>query len=107
MIKSSKQNWAVGAGVKVGFLSLVVRAALATPGDGFPDAYILSNQAGTQLYKFVPHNGLEKLSLTDARELIADAHVTAERIAAAAIAKSQRDLRTIREINDVIFSEVA
>lgn len=107
MIAFSKQNWEVGSQVRVGFLSLVVRTALATPGDGLPDAYILSNQAGTQLYKFVPHNGLQKLTLLEARELIADAHVEAERIAAAALAKSQRDLKTIAEINELIFGEAA
>lgn len=107
MVRNSKQNWTVGATVKVGFLSLVVRAALATPGDGLPDAYILSNQAGTKLYRYVPYNGLESLSITDARELIAEARLRAERIAAAAVAKAQRDAQTIAEINKVLFAEVA
>ena len=73
MIKNSKQNWQVGATVKVGFLSLVVKAAIATPGDYMPDAYILSNQAGTQFYKFVPHNGLEKIGAVEANEMLAAA----------------------------------
>jgi hypothetical protein len=30
MIRNSKQNWAVGSQVKVGFLTLVVKAAIAT-----------------------------------------------------------------------------
>ena len=73
MVKNSKQNWQVGATVKVGFLSLVVKAAIATLGDYLPDAYILANQAGTQLYKFVPHNGLEKIDVAEAKEMLASA----------------------------------
>lgn len=57
-IARSKQDWTVGATVRVGFLSLVVIALVATPGDFKPDAYVLSNAAGTKFYRFVPHNGL-------------------------------------------------
>jgi hypothetical protein len=64
MISKSKQNWEVGSNVKVGFMSLVVLAAVATPGDYAPDAYVLTN--GKALYKFVPHNGISKL---DAQEI--------------------------------------
>ena len=73
MIRNSTQQWEVGQMVKVGFLSLVVRAKMATPGDGAPDAYILANAAATQLYKFVPHNGVEKISTSEARLLVANA----------------------------------
>lgn len=59
MIRNSNQNWQVGATVKVGFLSLVVLAAVATPGDYMPDAYILTSAKGV-IYGFVPHNGLTK-----------------------------------------------
>jgi hypothetical protein len=69
MIRKTKQDWSIGQVVKVGFLSMVVKAAIATPGDGRPDAYILSNQAGTQMYKFVPHQGVEKISAQVARAL--------------------------------------
>ncbi|HWB84981.1 MAG TPA: hypothetical protein VG675_12620 [Bryobacteraceae bacterium] len=41
MIRNSKQNWTIGATAKVGFMTLRVRAAVATPGDYAPDAYIL------------------------------------------------------------------
>ena len=58
MISNSKQNWEVGATVKVGFMSLEVVAAVATPGDYKPDAYVLTNKAHTKFYSFVPHNGL-------------------------------------------------
>lgn len=99
MIKRSTQVWVVGAAVKVGFLSLVVKAAVATPGDYLPDAYILANQAGTQLYKFVPHNGLEKITADDASFLLDEAKRHAERIAAQAIAKASAS----REI-DALFA---
>lgn len=59
MIKKTKQDWQVGATVKVGFLALVVMASVATPGDYKPDAYVLANAAGDKFYVFVPHNGLQ------------------------------------------------
>ena len=88
MITKTKQNWQVGATVKVGFLTLIVKAAVATPGDFQPDAYILANQAGTQLYKFVPHNGVQKIDVSEARELLAEAERHAARVAAATIRKA-------------------
>ena len=88
MITKTKQNWQVGATVKVGFLTLVVKAEVATLGDFAPDAYILANQAGTQLYKFVPHNGVQKIDVSEARELMAEAKAYAARLAAAAIKKA-------------------
>ena len=88
MITKTKQSWTVGQIVKVGFLSLIVKSAVATPGDFLPDAYILMNQSGTQLYKFVPHNGLEKIDVSDAKEIIATAERHAAHLAAQAIAKA-------------------
>lgn len=88
MIKSSKQKWQVGATVKVGFMSLVVKAAIATPGDYLPDAYILVNHAGKQLYKFVPHNGLEKIDVAEAKEMMEQAERHAAKVAAKAIEKA-------------------
>lgn len=88
MIKNSKQNWTVGATVKVGFLTLVVRAAVTTPGDGLPDVYFLSNVAGTKLYEFVPHNGLTAISLDEAAAKMAAFRFEVERIAAAETARA-------------------
>ena len=59
MITNSKQAWKVGEMVKVGFMSLRVLAAQATPGDYKPDAYILANARADKFYRFVPHNGIE------------------------------------------------
>jgi hypothetical protein len=59
MITKTKQVWAVGQMVKVGFMSLRVMATQATPGDYKPDAYILANAKADKFYRFVPHNGLE------------------------------------------------
>lgn len=89
MIRNSKQNWTVGQTVKVGFLSLIVRAAIATPGDSYPDAYILVNHAGDKLYRFVPHNGVERITPNEARELLASAESVAARIAEQATARAQ------------------
>ena len=62
MITKSKQVWQAGETVKVGFLSLRVIKAIATPGDYLPDAYILTTQKGDKFYRFVPHNGLQSFS---------------------------------------------
>lgn len=88
MITKSKQVWAVGNIVKVGFMSLRILRAVATPGDFAPDAYLMANVAGTQLYKFVPHNGLEKITCDEYNEILADDMALAARIAQAAIAKA-------------------
>ena len=86
MITTTKQNWNVGSTVKVGFMSLIIKASVYTPGDYLPDAYILSNIAGTQLYKFVPHNGLEKVTVSEVKELLSDAEKYSTKIATKAIA---------------------
>lgn len=62
MITKSKQVWEVGHTVKVGFLSLIVISKEPTPGDWLPDAYLLASHDGNRQYRFVPHNGLERLS---------------------------------------------
>ena len=59
MITRSKQNWEAGSIVKVGFMSLMVQAAIETPRNYAPDAYLLSSAKG-QNYLFVPHKGLER-----------------------------------------------
>lgn len=63
MVKNSKQEWQVGETVKVGFLTLRVTAKEATPGDYKPDAYLLCGLGANEdrKYRFVPHNGLERL----------------------------------------------
>jgi hypothetical protein len=99
MISKTKQNWIVGSTVKVGFLVLVVKAAIATPGDYLPDAYILTNVTGTKLYKFVPHNGLESITVSEVRDMMEAARAHAERVAARAIAKAASS----REI-DALFA---
>lgn len=99
MITNSTQHWEPGLQVRVGFLTLTVRAAVATPGDGRPDAYLLSNAAGTQLYRFVPHCGLEKLDIEEARELLGAAAACADRAAAAVLAKAQADADAMVAIN--------
>lgn len=62
MIRNSKQVWEVGETVKVGFLSLIVTAKEPTPGDFMPDAYLLVSRDGSKQYRFVPHNGLERIN---------------------------------------------
>lgn len=59
MIQNSKQNWAVGETVKVGFLKLVVVSVRAVK-DYLPDIYTLESAKGVR-YEFVPHHGLTRL----------------------------------------------
>lgn len=62
MITRSKQTWEVGKVVKVGFMTLRVTDKEPTPGDYMPDAYRLESLDGSKRYRFVPHNGLERVS---------------------------------------------
>ena len=63
MIKNSNQSWEVGESVKIGFMTLRVTAKEPTPGDYKPDAYLLCGlgKNADRKYRFVPHNGLERL----------------------------------------------
>ena len=63
MITNSKQTWAVGETVKIGFLTLRVTGIELTPGDYKPDAYLLCGLAANsdRQYRFVPHFGIERL----------------------------------------------
>lgn len=83
MIRKSKQEWEVGATVKVGFMTgLIVVAKVPTPGDFAPDAYLLSR--GDKWYSFVPHNGLNGISTDEAREMVAEAKRQADKAEAKA-----------------------
>ena len=59
MISRTQQNWTPGSIVKVGFMSLMVQAAIETPKNYAPDAYLLYSSKGEN-YLFVPHKVLEK-----------------------------------------------
>ena len=98
MIRNSTQQWQPGQQVRVGFLTLTVRATIATPGDGMPDVYLLSNAAGTQLYRFVPHHGVEKVDVDEARAILAAARRCAEHARTATAAKAQADARSAAAI---------
>lgn len=99
-MSNTNQNWNAGAMVKVGFMSLTVLTVISTHDD--PNAYILANTKKTQVYKFIPYKGLEKISLAEAREMIATAKLEAERRTIALIAKVQRDAAAIAEINSLM-----
>lgn len=101
-ITKTQQRWTAGEIVKVGFMAgLTVVAAVPTPGDAAPDAYVLSRN--NQFYSFVPHHGLTKISLVEAREMVASAKLQAEHAAAAAIAKAAESARHIEVINELMF----
>ena len=58
-IVNSKQDWSIGAIVRVGFLELRV-VNLAAVFDGLPDIYTLESLDGRKSYEFIPHNGLTR-----------------------------------------------
>ena len=66
----AKQRWEVGQVVSVGFVKgLVVKARVATPGDGRPDIWALWQPSTNRFYQFQPHLGLSRVdSLADALE---------------------------------------
>ena len=66
MIKNSRQNWNIGEVVKIGFLSGKIIDILAIV-DYLPDIYIIESPKA--LYKFIPHNGIEKITLSEYNEL--------------------------------------
>lgn len=70
MIKQSRQDWTVGATVKVGFLQLEVVGMIPTPGDYRPDQYMLVGKTGKR-YVFTPHYGLRSATWEDEAQLIA------------------------------------
>ena len=106
MITKTRQAWTAGQTVKVGFLTLVVKAAIATPGDFLPDAYVLTNLAGTKLYKFVPHNGLQSIGVTEAQSLIAVQEEAAARATYRALVKAANDASSASAIRN-LFPVVA
>jgi hypothetical protein len=58
----AKQRWEVGQVVNIGFVKgLVVKARIATPGDGRPDIWALWQPATSRFYHFQPHLGLTRV----------------------------------------------
>lgn len=88
-MSKSKQDWTVGQNVRVGFLSVAVVARLEATGDGNPGAYILTN--GTQLYSFVPHNGVSKITDEQAVAMCEES----KRITAARAARAQAQVARV------------
>jgi hypothetical protein len=97
MISNTRQNWIVGRNVQVGFMTLKVRAILSMPNDDLPEAYILSNMSGLQLYKFVPHNGCQKITVDEAKRMIEENKAFETAVAAARAA----NLTKAAEINAI------
>lgn len=102
MITKSKQSWEIGSTVKVGFLQLTVKAAIATPGDHKPDQYLLTDATGTRCYSFTPHYGLGRISADDARELLQYAQRMAQDIASEATRVAQANAKARAEL-DALF----
>jgi hypothetical protein len=99
MNTKTRQAWIPGQTVKVGFLSLVVKAQLAATGDGLPGAFILTNAAGTQLYRSIPFNGVEKISAIEATALLAAQEEAAARATFRALQKAKADALRAAEIS--------
>jgi hypothetical protein len=88
VIKNSTQSWEIGQTVRVGFLSLTVIAGLEATGDGMAGAYILTN--GTQLYAFIAHRGVHKISDDEAVAMCEESKRITEARAARAQAQVSR-----------------
>lgn len=102
MQTKAKQDWSVGATVKVGFLSLTVVAKVPTPGDFKPDAYVLASATKGTFYEFVPHNGLNKIEAHEARELVAEGRRVAEQQAAAVITRASASAAHAAEVTNLM-----
>lgn len=106
MIRRTNQSWQVGQQVRVGFLTLKVLAAVATPNDGLPDLYFLSNLAGDKLYQFIPHNGLHRVSVDEAARRMAEFRAHCELVVKQQIAKAAQQAR-IRALFTQVFEVAA
>ena len=54
-----KQDWSIGATVRIGFLQLrVISGKIPTPGNYAADEYALESLDGTKWYRFTPHHGV-------------------------------------------------
>jgi len=95
MVRNSKQSWEVDSVVRVGFLTLTVRAVAGTE-------YLLSSQDGTKLYAFEPYTGTPSITVAEGQALMANATANAARTAAAVIAKAA-EVRAV----DALFAVVA
>lgn len=62
MITRTKQDWTIGATVRVGFLTLRVISMRAVR-DGLPDIYTLASLDGRRQYEFIPHVGLTRIAI--------------------------------------------
>lgn len=76
------QDFSIGNTVKVGFMSLVVKAKVGSE-------YLAANKSGDKLYCITPYNGCRQIAIDEARELMQAAEQRAAREAAQAIAKAQ------------------
>ena len=63
---NAKQNWSVGAVVRVGFLTLRVIGFVPTPGNYSPDEWALESMKGDKFYTFTPHRGLFRVATREA-----------------------------------------
>lgn len=57
-------DWKTGETVQAGFMQVTVKAAL------LDSVYIVANAAGTTLYKFIPHNGIHKITVEQAKMML-------------------------------------
>ncbi len=78
---ASRQDYSVGSTVRVGFMTLVVKASLPR------GEYILANGAGTQLYHQVPYNGAASITPAEAAALLAarDAEAVSAKVKASRV----------------------
>ncbi len=60
MITKTRQQWWIGATVKVGFLTLKVVNAHKNDDRYLPDTYVLESSKGIR-YEFTPYNGLSRI----------------------------------------------
>jgi hypothetical protein len=62
----AKQDWCAGQEVRCGFMRLLVKQKVPTPGDYRPDMYLMQDPKHlNRFYQFTPHYGLERLDATD------------------------------------------
>ena len=83
MTCTTTQSWEIGQTVKVGFMSLTVRATLGA-------TYILTNKAGDKLYAFEPYTGCRAITAVELRDMRDAAEREVMRMSAQVMARAAR-----------------
>ena len=95
-----KQDFSVNSVVRIGFLSLRVKASIVTPNNG-PTVYFLANLDETKFFQFQPYVGLESITVDQAIERVTEYRKALEAAAAARTTKAAQQAQARAKFAEV------